>query len=302
MTEFEKVLGIFCLAVVPSGWIGFTAVYSHSMFVILGVSFILFSPAIVLAIEFILVHRQHRGHPLHPTHAAMLVRVWFDETLIALRVFLWEQAFRARSEPDNFPTVSGKRPVLLIHGYMCNRGFWNSWMRRLRYGGVPYCAVTLEPAFGSIDDGIDALELAVREVTLATGLAPLILAHSMGGLKVRAWMRKYPTEARAHHVVTIASPHKGTWLARYGISRNARQVRIGSTWLEDLSRSEPRSRYRRFTCFYGHCDNVVFPMERATLPGADNRHLEAAAHIQMALRDEVFQEVMRLLDMQHVYG
>ena len=270
------------------------------MFVILGAAFVLFSPSIVLAIEFILMHRQHRGHPVHPTRATMLMRVWFAETLIALRVFLWEQAFRSRSEPDNFWALPGKRPVLLIHGYMCNRGFWNSWMRRLRYGGVPYCAVTLEPAFGSIDDGIDALELAVREVMLATGLAPLIVAHSMGGLTVRAWMRKYPTEDRAHHVVTIASPHGGTWLARYGISRNARQIRIGSSWLDDLSRSEPRSRYRRFTCFYGHCDNVAFPMDRVILPGADNRHVEAAAHIQMALRDEVFHEVIRLLDTQQV--
>ena len=43
-------------------------------------------------------------------------------------------------------------------------------------------------------------------------------------------------------------------------------------------------------------------MERATLPGADNRHVEAAAHIQMAFRDQVFQEVMRLLDTQQVSG
>jgi hypothetical protein len=54
--------------------------------------------------------------------------------------------------------------------------------------------------------------------------------------------------------------------------------------------------YAQFTCFYGHCDNIVFPTLTATLSGADNRHLAATAHIHMAYRPEVIAEVLRWLD------
>lgn len=282
------------------GWVTMTWGRLHPSLVVAGTFVVLFAHSAVLAIEFALLHRQHRGHPVHPTQVSMVVRAWFDETWIALRVFLWDQAFRSRSLTDGLLDSTGRRPVLLIHGYVCNRGFWNSWMRRLRAGRIPHHAITLKPAFGSIDDAVDAIDAAVNEVTQATGLAPVVVAHSMGGVSVRAWMRKHAADDRVHHVVTIASPHQGAWLARYGHSRNALQLRIGSPWLKELSSSEPPSRYRRFTCFYGHCDNVVFPMEVAMLPGADNRHVESAAHIQMAGRDAVYREVVRLLDAPRV--
>ena len=46
-----------------------------------------------------------------------------------------------------------------------------------------------------------------------------------------------------------------------------------------LAAREPAQRFERFTCFYGHCDNIVFPASTATLPGADNRHI--AGHARM---------------------
>lgn len=294
LSHYLKILALLWLTAL-GGWVVLTAGQLPPVLVALGAFFILFAHSAVLAVEFVLLHRHHRGHPMHPVPVSLLIRAWLGETGIALRVFLWEQAFRSQSEPDDWLNSAGQRPVLLIHGYLCNRGFWNLWMRKLRVARIPYRAITLEPPFGSIDDGVDALNVAVHELTKATGLAPLVVAHSMGGLSVRAWMRKHGAEDRVHHVVTIASPHRGAWLARYASSQNAKQIRIGGAWLTALSRNEPPSRYRRFTCFYGHCDNVVFPMELSTLPGADNRHVASAAHIQMACRDEVFFEVIRLL-------
>ena len=51
----------------------------------------------------------------------------------------------------------------------------------------------------------------------------------------------------------------------------------------------------RFVCFWSHCDNIVFPTRSATLPGADNRHLEATPHVRMVYHPDVFAEVMRAL-------
>ncbi len=166
-------------------------------------------------------------------------------------------------------------------------------MRQLRKLGIPCLAITLEPVFGTIDDGSDAIDAAVHRATQATGLTPVIVTHSMGGLSVRAWLRAYAADDRVHHIITIATPHQGTALAQYASSDMTQRMRIGSPWLTALAASESRSRYRLFTCYYGHCDNIVFPMSSATLPGADNRHVTALAHIQMAQCAEVFHEAVR---------
>jgi triacylglycerol esterase/lipase EstA (alpha/beta hydrolase family) len=184
---------------------------------------------------------------------------------------------------------------VLVHGFVCNRGIWNPWWPRLREAGVPCIALNMEPVFGSIDQYAKCIEDAVQRMTAATGRAPLIVAHSMGGLAVRAWMREFDGDARVHGVVTVGTPHRGTWLARFGFAPNTQQMRWDSAWLQQLAAAEPTSRYRRFTCFHGHCDNIVFPSSTATLPGADNRHLRGHAHVHMLQHPAVLDTVLQRL-------
>ena len=72
-------------------------------------------------------------------------------------------------------------------------------------------------------------------------------------------------------------------------------MRIGSPWLEALARDEADGAHDRFTCFWGHCDNIVFPTRSATLPGADNRHLAGTPHVAMAFHPDVFDYVLQAL-------
>ena len=72
-------------------------------------------------------------------------------------------------------------------------------------------------------------------------------------------------------------------------------MRRASPWLRALAAREPAGRAARFTCFYSHCDNIVFPPATATLPGADNRHLPGVAHVHMAEMREPWDELLRRL-------
>jgi hypothetical protein len=65
--------------------------------------------------------------------------------------------------------------------------------------------------------------------------------------------------------------------------------------LLQLAAQEPAQRYRRFTCFHSHCDNIVFPASAATLPGADNRHLRGHAHVHLLQHPLVLQTVLQRL-------
>ena len=249
----------------------------------------------VLAIEFAWLRASYAdGDDARPS-AAQLVRAWALEVMAAPRVFLWRQPFRWRSEPDHLPAAArGRRGVLFVHGFFCNRGLWNPWLRRLRGHGIPFVAVSLEPIFGSIDDYRPTIANAVSRLHQTTGVAPVIVAHSMGGLAARAWLAADP-QAPLHRLVTIASPHGGTRLGSHGRGANIRQMRLDSDWLARLAASESPASRARFTCFWSHCDNIVFPTRSATLAGADNRHLAVTPHVQMVDHPAVFDEVLRVV-------
>lgn len=263
-----------------------------------GVLLALLPVAPVLALEFLLLAAWGRDPAAPRASLPDLLRAWAGEVAAAWRVFSRDQPLFADAEPD-VPATAGRTGVLLVHGYFCNRGVWRPWLPRLRALGVPCTALTLEPAFGRIDDWVPAIACAVADLRQRTGRPPLVVAHSMGGLAVRAWLAGQPdgADARVGHVITIATPHQGTWMARFGHTPNARQMRIGGAWLSALASREAPAHHGRFTCFYGHADNIVFPATTATLAGADNRHLPATAHVAMVQHPAVWDAVLRQLQL-----
>ena len=188
-----------------------------------------------------------------------------------------------------------RRGLLLVHGFVCNRGLWNPWLAQLHALGVPHVAVNLEPVFGRIDDYVPIIEAAVARLEEATGMAPVAVAHSMGGLALRRWAVDHGGLGRLHHAITLGAPHGGTWLARFAMSPNGAQMRPGGRWLRDLAAREAPVQEAQLTCFYSHCDNIVFPASAALLPGARAVHLPGVAHVQMADRHEPRAEAMRWL-------
>lgn len=281
-------------------WAWWALQAGHSGWAVCGLLLVTTGHAVVLALEFLLLRRAHGDDPAPRASAAQLVAAWWGETRAAPAVFCWRQPFRSQRFRDHLPAdATGRIGVLFIHGFVCNRGLWNPWLARLKAQGTPFVAVNLEPVFGSIDDYIVRIEAAVQQLERCTGNAPLVVAHSMGGLALRRWWAEQPgpdANQRVRHAITIGTPHHGTWLARFAMSRNARQMQQVSRWLQTLAAQEPAGRAQRFTCFFSHCDNIVFPASTATLPGADNRHLPGVAHVHMADRPEPWAELQRLLN------
>jgi triacylglycerol esterase/lipase EstA (alpha/beta hydrolase family) len=295
LARAQQIITLSWLAV-TIGWLLFFLLRGQALLAVGGAALIAFAHALALGVEFVLLARVNRGDPAPPASVATLLRAWWGEVRTATRVFGWQQPYCSRAEPDHLPVdAAGRRGVVLVHGFVCNRGVWNPWMRKLRAAGVPFVAIDLEPVLGSIEHYPALVDAAVERVERATGMAPVIVGHSMGGLAVRAWLQRYDADRRVHRVITIGTPHHGTWLARFAFVANAREMRQSGEWLSALARAEPPARRARFTCFYSHCDNIAFPASTATLPGADNRHIAGVAHVDLAFHPAVFDEAMAWL-------
>lgn len=273
----------------------------HLISTMAGVSVLILGYAVVLAVEIVAAVFINRADAVPRASGAQWLGAWWQEVQIAPKVFAWRQPFRWRRLPDTQTALTTNIPaVVLVHGFLCNRGFWLPWMERLQGLGVPYVSVNLEPVFGSIDGYVPIIDDAVSAATALTGRSPTIICHSMGGLAARAWLAAVPGAAsRVERIITIGTPHRGTWLARFSYLDNGRQMRHEGDWQTGLLERELALSANRnaelFVCWYSNTDNIVFPASTATLPGADNRHVAGAAHVALAFHPRVMDESLAMV-------
>jgi pimeloyl-ACP methyl ester carboxylesterase len=192
-------------------------------------------------------------------------------------------------------------PVLLIHGYGCNSGYWHAMSKAMMHENITHYAVDLEPMLADIDDYVPIVHQAVQSLCRETGHDRIIIvAHSMGGLVVRAFLRVHGT-AHIAKVITLGTPHNGTGLANFGIGLNSRQMTwthgeergVASDWLRELQKSENDSVRGLFVSIYSHHDNIVSPQTSSHLTGATNIELHGVGHVALAFDHTVQARVIQ---------
>lgn len=235
-----------------------------------------------------------------PTPASMrvgpagAVRLVLAETTASLRTFNWLQPFREHASLRQPVSATGV-PVLLLHGYLCNRAVWRPFARFLAERGHPVDAITMEPAFGSIDDYVASIVRAVTTLQARTGATRIaIVGHSMGGLALRAYLRQHGTSAVAA-AITLGTPHAGTRLAKLGVGINARQMQCNSDWLRRLASAEDDDARSRMTVVLTHHDNIAVPQDSQRLDGAECIELAGIGHLALLFDRNVMQLVARRL-------
>jgi len=121
----------------------------------------------------------------------------FGEWTESTAIFGWRMPWRSNAVDDHLPRTSrGLRGVVFIHATSASRPV-ESMDEALAQARSRLCRRQLEPVFASIDDYIPQIERAVRRIETATGLAPVIVAHSMVGLVARAWLRSRAAHKRS---------------------------------------------------------------------------------------------------------
>lgn len=233
----------------------------------------------------------HRARFARETGASPLpsgpaVRAWLGETAASLRSFVLLMPWFGDAP---LPTGRDPRrvPVVLVHGYFCNRAVWRPLARWLAARGHPVESVNLEPPFAPVESYLPALEKAVERLRARTGARRVaLIGHSMGGLVIRAWIARHG-DRRVAAVVTLGSPHQGTWSARFGMGRNVAQMQPGSRFLAGLDASETPSARALFTVILTLHDNIVMPQAAQTLEGARHRVLHGVGHMALVHANQV---------------
>jgi pimeloyl-ACP methyl ester carboxylesterase len=206
----------------------------------------------------------------------------------------FERAWMGPVRPERFSRE--RLPVILVHGYVCNRAQWRPIARALRARGETVWAASYEPVYASIERSVPQLAGQIDAALAASGRDRAILvAHSMGGLVVRAYLRAHGG-GKVARAVTLGSPHHGSMHAHLGAGENAREMEPGSAWLAALAADERAGVAAPLVAIYSHHDNFVAPQDSAAHPHARNIPLPGVGHLAMHFSRPVRELLLREID------
>ncbi len=231
--------------------------------------------------------------------------VWFTAHLTTWPVGLVTGGAR-RGEPayrlEHLPPVqrgllvsnieAAGTPILLVHGIVSNRSVFTLLRRGLTRRGFAN-VFAMNYATVATDVRTAALRLAeeVEQIVEETGFERIhIIGHSLGGLISRYYVTRLAGDARVHTLVTLGTPHSGSYAAYIAPTRLMRQMRPGSGLMHELAQPVHGCR-TRFITYWSDNDMAILPHQSAALRhpdlGARNVRLHGAGHLALPMLREV---------------
>jgi len=203
---------------------------------------------------------------------------------------------RSASVPPEEPV-----PVLLVPGWGDRGADMEPLRRRLVNQGWPESwvgSVSFRNPVGSNAHHADEIDAAVQRMLTLTGVQQLdVVAHSMGGLAVRFYLRQGHTRQAVRRTVFLGTPHRGTAVAFLAWGSGGREMILGSDFLAKLNDGPPVPEGVEALSIRTPVDLRVIPASSAILFGEGVRNVEICcpSHNALVDDDETFGEVFRFL-------
>ncbi len=239
--------------------------------------FALAVPFVVTTVSFLVAYwfRAER-----PGHVALPLRSWlrmFWREFVTIAGNAPRQLFYRALVPDPDPAPA-ERPVLLLHGVLCNGGVWRAVRRHLAQRGIgPVYTLSYGPPLGSIDDFAEQTARKIDDILSATGATSVVLVgHSMGGLVARAYLRRHGG-AKVRRLITVGTPHEGSAHARLAPGTSLSQLRRGNPWLAALGTPRGGATPPIVSLWSWH-DSMVAPQTSSRIAFGENVELTGVGH------------------------
>ena len=188
-------------------------------------------------------------------------------------------------------------PVLLVPGWLDTDRELAALRIRLSAAGWSHVeALGFADPTGSNRQHAAEIDSVVTEMLTRTGSAEVdIVAHSMGGLATRWYLKTRPA-APVRKVVFLASPHRGTLSAVLAWGDGSHEMLPTSEFLDSLNSGSALPPGVSALTIRTPVDTHIFPAESATLPGVPDRTVCCPTHAGMLHDEEVFRLVSDFLE------
>jgi len=158
-------------------------------------------------------------------------------------------------------------PTILVPGFKDDAATLRRLVTFLEKAGLNPYPISPQPSDGAV--GIDALAAQLADAinnAFGTQQPINLVGFSMGGLICRTYLQQLGGMARTRCLITVATPHQGTWTA-YTYNRPAcLQMRPGSTFLAELNEDFTRLEQVKFISIWTPLDLTILPATSSCLP------------------------------------
>jgi triacylglycerol lipase len=191
-------------------------------------------------------------------------------------------------------TAVARDPILFVHGWSEGESVWNTMISNLSREGWTRAELNNWRYNTSQSNVRAASEVSVKvdAILRATGATRVdIIAHSMGSLNTRYYLKNLGGSAKVDDWVSMGGPNHGTSTANFCFSEACIEMRIGSTFLTRLNEGDETPGTTNYGTFWSNCDEIINPDESVLLSGATNTAIGCVGHTAMLSDSRVFPSV-----------
>jgi len=192
-------------------------------------------------------------------------------------------------------------PILFVHGYLGSSANWETMKQRFRDDGWQDFELYSYNYSFITSNATTAAEIRsqVDDIISKTGAAKVdIIAHSMGSISSRYYLKNLGGTAKVDAWVSLAGPNHGTDdVENQKCGTNpCKEIIPGSAFLLALNAGDETPGLSRYATWRSPCDATINPDESVILSGATNTLTACIPHFNFLLDATVYQQVKAFVE------
>jgi triacylglycerol lipase len=186
-------------------------------------------------------------------------------------------------------------PVVLVHGWNGSASSMATLKANFEASGRQAFSLTL-PGQNNVTNA-QTLATFIASVKAQTGASQVdLVAHSMGGLSTRYYLKNLGGTANVAQYVSLGSPHYGLALACFLGTNSGGQMCPWSSFLSALNSGDDTPGAPYYTTIYSTDDGLVPTSSSRLDGGACYEQVSGVSHTQLTQNSSVFLLVLAATD------
>lgn len=208
------------------------------------------------------------------------------------------QVERLRKQATQPQQSTGRIPVLLVPGYAePSWYFMYGIYRNLVKAGWPVEGINLFPNFASAQEQAAKVKAKVEAMMKKYGSPRInLVVHSFGGLISRYYIQELGGSQVVENLVTVATPHLGTYTAYLGPGESAVQLRPESEFIRQLNAQGFTRPPVRYTSIWSNLDEIVIPQKNAIMPDSSVHYVPWTGHLTIMFSQRTYGHIRQALE------
>jgi triacylglycerol lipase len=194
---------------------------------------------------------------------------------------------------------SAQDPILFVHGYTESASVWNTMVANFEKDGYPksyLSAYSYNTSQSNIVDAEKEVKPRVEALLKNTGATKVdIIAHSMGSLNSRYYIKNLGGESKVDDWVSLGGPNHGTDFANWCFSTSCVEMRVGSKFLAELNAGDETPGAVNYGTWWSPCDEIINPDSSVALSGATNTKTACISHSALMSDSTVYGQVREFI-------